>query len=143
MNEVRLAPDVRDSPTGNRLCGGPIWNTRAVFLPDLAPEDDPLEGLSRFIFSPETGVQYKVRFGAEPACDGLVAPLEGDEKSGVTITGGADVDGDEKSDSWTLNATGRVASVTRAIKSSGPRENSGFKCVGIYGMSWVATLTKK
>ena len=132
----KLIQAVASDPVSGVLCGVSIWNTRTVNLRDLTNGQEVPDGLSRFIFGTGTGVQYKVRYAPfETVCPGLVQ-IEG---TGVAITGGPDDNSDGKSDSWTIDATDRVAFVTRA-NSKG--KDQAWQCVGTYQMSWVATLTR-
>ncbi len=112
------------------ICGGPLWNTRDVDLSTMVPTTSSEVG-SRFIVTPGDGVEYKVRYGPEPL--GPVCGLPSDK---VSIKG-VDTDSDGTSDTWDLDATGRVAIVT----SHRTKGNNPWLCVGTYTMSWVATLT--
>lgn len=124
---------VVSDPLTGKLCGVTIWNTRNVPLRDITV-GSPQEGTSRFIFNPGEDVQYKVRYGdSETACLGL--ELGAEDKSGIAVTG-TDEDNDGMLDSWTLDATDRVAFVSRAPK------NQGFHCVGTFRMSWKADLAR-
>lgn len=137
----RLEPDGPGSLDRQTICGGPLWNTRGVNveLSGMIPDpDQSAEFGSRFIVSPGNGFEYKVRYGAEPVCGSLSL---GERLSSVSVTA-HDNDGDELPDSWTLNATGRVAFVSAHDTKLKGKSDPGFVCVGTYVMSWTAYLVK-